>query len=295
MSLMKDIAPGRSGAIGVFDSGLGGLTVLKEILAELPSESTVYFGDSGRYPYGTKSRDTIIRFAEQDSAFLLSKGVKILVIACNTASSYAYEHLKDSAGVPVIEVITPGAAAAVRATRNGRVGIIGTSATISSLVYEKAVLDHASKARPDLKTEVFAAACPLFVGLAEEGWWDDEITVLTAARYLEPLVRERVDTLILGCTHYPLIKGAIAKVMGPDVELVDSAVETVKRINEVLDSNDLKDTSHSTVSRFHEYYTSDSEEKFRCLGSSFLQQEIGKAVKIDIELYAAKISSSGKV
>ncbi|MDD4717889.1 MAG: glutamate racemase, partial [Eubacteriales bacterium] len=204
----------RADPIGVFDSGLGGLTVLKEMLLRLPNESTVYFGDSGRSPYGTKSRETIIHFAEQDAEFLLSKGVKMIVIACNTASSFAYEHLKTMSRVPVVEVITPGAMAAVRATRNGKIGVIGTLATVSSNVYDRALNDSARALRPDMEIEVFSAACPLFVGLAEEGWWDDEITHLTARRYLDPLISSGVDTLVLGCTHYPLLKNAISEVMG---------------------------------------------------------------------------------
>ena len=273
----------RSSPVGVFDSGLGGLTVLKEMLEVLPFESTVYFGDSGRSPYGTKSRDTIMHFAEQDACFLLSKGVKMIVIACNTASSYAYEHLKETICVPVIEVITPGSLAAVRSTRNGRIGIIGTQATISSNVYEKAVLEAGALERPDLDVRVFSAACPLFVGLAEEGWWNDEITLLTADRYLEPLVRSGVDTLVLGCTHYPLLKGAISRIMGSDVVLIDSAGEVVRKVSDVLEHTGLATDNTGSGQVMHEYYTSDSEEKFIQLGSSFLQREISRASKIDIE------------
>ncbi len=197
--------------------------------------------------------------------------------------SYAYEHLKETICVPVIEVITPGSLAAVRSTRNGRIGIIGTQATISSNVYEKAVLEAGALERPDLDVRVFSAACPLFVGLAEEGWWNDEITLLTADRYLEPLVRSGVDTLVLGCTHYPLLKGAISRIMGSDVVLIDSAGEVVRKVSDVLEHTGLATDNTGSGQVMHEYYTSDSEEKFIQLGSSFLQREISRASKIDIE------------
>ncbi|MDD2393275.1 MAG: glutamate racemase [Eubacteriales bacterium] len=277
----------RADPIGVFDSGLGGLTVLKEMLLRLPNESTVYFGDSGRSPYGTKSRETIIHFAEQDAEFLLSKGVKMIVIACNTASSFAYEHLKTMSRVPVVEVITPGAMAAVRATRNGKIGVIGTLATVSSNVYDRALNDSARALRPDMEIEVFSAACPLFVGLAEEGWWDDEITHLTARRYLDPLISSGVDTLVLGCTHYPLLKNAISEVMGKKVKLIDSAGEVVSKVIETLGSSGIANTGDESDAQtvFHEFFTSDSEEKFKALGSSFLGKEIENARKTDIERF----------
>ena len=277
----------RADPIGVFDSGLGGLTVLKEMLLRLPNESTVYFGDSGRSPYGTKSRETIIHFAEQDAEFLLSKGVKMIVIACNTASSFAYEHLKTMSRVPVVEVITPGAMAAVRATRNGKIGVIGTLATVSSNVYDRALNDSARALRPDMEIEVFSAACPLFVGLAEEGWWDDEIAHLTARRYLDPLIESGVDTLVLGCTHYPLLKNAISEVMGKKVKLIDSAGEVVSKVIETLGSSGIANTGDESDAQtvFHEFFTSDSEEKFKALGSSFLGKEIENARKTDIERF----------
>lgn len=277
----------RADPIGVFDSGLGGLTVLKEMLLRLPNESTVYFGDSGRSPYGTKSRETIIHFAEQDAEFLLSKGVKMIVIACNTASSFAYEHLKTMSRVPVVEVITPGAMAAVRATRNGKIGVIGTLATVSSNVYDRALIASARALRPDMEIEVFSAACPLFVGLAEEGWWDDEITHLTARRYLDPLISSGVDTLVLGCTHYPLLKNAISEVMGKKVKLIDSAGEVVSKVIETLCASDIANTGDESDAQtvFHEFFTSDSEEKFKALGSSFLGKEIENARKTDIERF----------
>lgn len=277
----------RADPIGVFDSGLGGLTVLKEMLLRLPNESTVYFGDSGRSPYGTKSRETIIHFAEQDAEFLLSKGVKMIVIACNTASSFAYEHLKTMSRVPVVEVITPGAMAAVRATRNGKIGVIGTLATVSSNVYDRALNASARALRPDMEIEVFSAACPLFVGLAEEGWWDDEITHLTARRYLDPLIESGVDTLVLGCTHYPLLKNAISGVMGKKVKLIDSAGEVVSKVIETLCASDIANTGDESDAQtvFHEFFTSDSEEKFKALGSSFLGKEIENARKTDIERF----------
>lgn len=269
-----------SGPIGVFDSGLGGLTVLKELLKILPNENTVYFGDNGRAPYGTKSPDTIIHFAQQDASFLQSKGVKIIVIACNTAGSYAYSILKERCNIPVIEVITPGAKAAIKSTKNGRIGVIGTSATISSNMYEKSILSLASA---DIK--VFSSACPLFVGLAEEGWWNDEVTDLIASRYLSKLKEADVDTVVLGCTHYPLLQDSISRVMGKDVTLINSASEVALKVAQELKSNKLENIDDTTLPRYNHYFTSDSEEKFKSLGSTFLNLTIDNAIKIDIEKY----------
>ncbi|MHB1455054.1 MAG: glutamate racemase [Saccharofermentanales bacterium] len=272
-----------SGPIGIFDSGLGGLTVQKELMLQLPQESTVYFGDNGRAPYGTKSADTIIHFADQDTNFLISQGVKMIVIACNTASSYAYRHLASRIAVPVVEVIHPGALAAVRATRNGKIGVIGTSATMASNVYHDAILSAAAREFPGQQIQVTQQACPLFVGLAEEGWWDNDVAMLTAMKYLEPLIAEGVDTLVLGCTHYPLLHSTISRVMGSTVMLINSADEVVKSISEVLCRNGLENTDGQTGSNL--FFTSDSIDKFKLLGSAFLSRPIEKAVKIDIERY----------
>lgn len=273
--------------IGIFDSGLGGLTVQKELMSQLPQESTVYFGDSGRAPYGTKSADTIIHFADQDTNFLISQGVKMIVIACNTASSYAYRHLASRIAVPVVEVIHPGALAAVRATRNGRIGVIGTAATMASNVYYDAILSAAGREFPELQIKIMQQACPLFVGLAEEGWWDNDVAILTAMKYLEPLIAEGVDTLVLGCTHYPLLHDTISKVMGDSVVLINSASEVVKSISAVLKQYNIENTDAGTDGQAGSnlFFTSDSVDKFRLLGSAFLNRPIEKAVKIDIERY----------
>ncbi|MHB8961708.1 MAG: glutamate racemase [Saccharofermentanales bacterium] len=277
--------------IGIFDSGLGGLTVQKELMLQLPEENTVYFGDSGRTPYGTKSADTILHFADQDTNFLISQDVKMIVIACNTASSYAYRHLSSRVQVPVVEVIHPGALAAVKATRSGRIGVIGTSATMASNVYYDAVVSAAAGESLPMQIKVTQQACPLFVGLAEEGWWDNDVALLTARRYLEPLIEEGIDTLVLGCTHYPLLHDTISRVMGDDVVLINSAYEVVKSVSAVLRQHGLEHPGaaagkgicgqpHSNL-----FFTSDSIDKFKLLGSAFLNMPIAEAIKIDIEKY----------
>ncbi len=263
--------------IGIFDSGLGGLTVLKEIMAMLGEESTVYFGDNGRTPYGTKSQEVVIKYTFQDINFLLSKDVKMIVIGCNTASACSLDKVRDHINIPVIEVVEPGAAKAVSCTKNGKIGVIGTSATVESCVYEKAIINKA----PDI--QVFQKACPMFVPLAEEGWWENDIAESICRKYLEPLKEQNIDTLVLGCTHYPLLKNTIRKVMGPEVTLVNSGVEVAKAVKATLEELDLKCTAgHAAV---NEFYTSDSVEKFELLGGTFLEREIHNAQKTDIEQY----------
>lgn len=265
--------------IGVFDSGLGGLTVLKEIMEQMPLESVVYFGDSGRAPYGTKSRETITKYTFQDIRFLLNQDIKMIVIACNTASASSYEPVKTSFDFPVIEVIQPGAAAAVRETRNKRVGVIGTTATINSGAYEKAI--H----KIDPAIEVFSRACPLFAPLVEEGagWWDNDIACRIAEEYLVPLKGKEIDTLVLGCTHYPLLQGVISRVMGPEVGLVSSASEVAKVVSSIIRKEENgRDERLKPVYRF---YTSDSVEKFEPLCSSILNKKMALAEKVDIEKY----------
>ena len=250
--------------VGVFDSGIGGLTVLREIINAVPGESTVYFGDDGRAPYGTKSHDTIIRYSVQDMNFLRSRGVKMIVIACNTASTHAYEELSRICDVPVVEVVMPGAEAAVKATRNGRIGIIATRATISSGVYEASVR-KAAGGREDL--EVYSQACPLFVSLAEEGWWDNEVAVLAARKYLEPLKDAGVDTVVLACTHYPLLAKTISEVMGPDVTLINSGIAVSGVVKGILEKNGMC-SDGTRVSR--EFYTSDDPALFEKVAAPFL-------------------------
>lgn len=262
--------------VGVFDSGIGGLTVLREIWNEVPEESTIYFGDNSRSPYGTKSRSTIIRYSLQNMKFLESKGVKMIVVACNTASAYAYEELKKRAGVPVVEVVTPGADVACRATKNGKIGIIATKGTISTGVYKKAVEDRAEELGMK-NIEIFQQACPLFVSLAEEGWWDKEVTKLTAEEYLKPLKDAGVDTLVMACTHYPLLSKVIQEVMGDNVVLVNTGEATAKVVKELLDKEGT--ASVGNINPVREFYTSDEPELFEQVATPFLGEGLPSGTK----------------
>ena len=206
--------------IGVFDSGVGGLTVAREIMRQLPRERIVYFGDTARVPYGSKSRETILRYSRQIIHFLESKGVKAIVVACNTASAYALEGLRPEMKIPIIGVVKPGAKVAAAATRNGKIGVIGTEGTIASQIYTEMIRRH----NPD--AVVVGKACPLFVPLVEEGWLKDPITIEVARRYLASFQETGIDTLILGCTHYPLLRSVVRDIMGLGVELVNPAYET---------------------------------------------------------------------
>lgn len=253
--------------IGVFDSGIGGLTVLREIWKVLPGESTIYFGDNSRAPYGNKSRSTIIRYSLQNMKFLESKDVKMIVIACNTASAYAYDTLKDRAGVPVVEVVTPGAEAAIRATKNGRIGIIGTKATISTGVYKKAVEDCAEK-HGIKNIEIYQKTCPLFVSLAEEGWWDNEIARLTAKEYLTPLKEAGIDTLVMACTHYPLLAKVIGEIMGDGITLVNTGEAAAAVVKNMLTEGG--NTSGDAGTPKREFFTSDEPEMFESVATPFL-------------------------
>ena len=254
--------------IGVFDSGIGGLTVLREIINAVPGESTIYFGDNSRAPYGNKSRSTIIRYSLQNMKFLESKDVKMIVVACNTASAYAYEELKARAQVPVVEVVTPGADEACKATKNGKIGIIATKGTISTDVYKAAVEKRAEElGMKDI--EIFQQACPLFVSLAEEGWWDTEITRLTAEEYLKPLKEAGVDTLVMACTHYPLLSKVIGEVMGEDVVLVNTGVATAKVVKGLLETEGIS-SGNGASDCVREFYTSDEPELFEQVAAPFL-------------------------
>lgn len=262
--------------IGVFDSGIGGLTVLREIWKTVPDESTIYFGDNSRSPYGTKSRSTIIRYSLQNMKFLESKDVKMIVVACNTASAYAYEELKKRANVPVVEVVTPGADVACRATKNGRIGIIATKGTISTGVYKKAVEDRAEELGMK-NIEIYQQACPLFVSLAEEGWWDKEVTRLTAEEYLKPLKDAGVDTLVMACTHYPLLSKVIQEVMGDNVVLVNTGEATAKVVKELLDKEGTASEGNNNPVR--EFYTSDEPELFEQVATPFLGEGLPSGTK----------------
>ena len=257
---------GRSAApIGVFDSGLGGLTVAHAIMRQLPAESLIYFGDTARVPYGPKSPDTVRRYSREICAFLMEQGVKAIVVACNTATAHALPALRDELEVPVIGVVEPGARAAVRATRTGHIGVIGTAGTIRSQAYVRAI--HAEN--PDVR--VTALACPLFVPLVEEGWTNHEATHLVAEEYLGPFVKDAIDTLVLGCTHYPLLKPLIGEIIGRSVRLIDSAEETAADARRMLAVNELTAGDGEGTYRF---IASDDPQQFLTLGRRFLGSAI---------------------
>jgi len=265
--------------IGIFDSGLGGLTVLKEVMELLPGESMVYFGDSGRTPYGTKSKETIIKYTLQNIRFLMNQDIKMIVIACNTVSAYSLEMVKSNFDIPVIEVIRPGASTGIKNTKNKKIGVIGTTATINSRAYEKAIT------RIDNTIKVFSRACPLFVPLVEEGpeWWENDITYRIAIEYLSPLKQAGIDTLILGCTHYPLLQKIISRVMGDEVKLVSSAFEVAKVVRSIIKENNI--ARDQNIGSVYRYYTSDSVDKFEPLCSAILNRKITCAERADIEKY----------
>jgi glutamate racemase len=250
--------------IGIFDSGVGGLTVLKAVCEQLPNEDVIYLGDTARVPYGTKSPGTVERYAVEDTSFLIEKGVKMIVVACNTASALAAPELRQKFTLPILGVIGPGGRAAARATRNGRIGVIGTEATIASGAYEGRIRE----ACDDRRVEVFSQACPLFVPLAEEGETDSEITRAVAEKYLTSLRGRRIDTLVLGCTHYPLLKPVIAETMGEGVTLVDSAEAAAKETADLLgEKNLLNRQSRRGTSRF---YVTDAANRFHRIAERFL-------------------------
>ncbi|MBM3253573.1 MAG: glutamate racemase [Candidatus Omnitrophica bacterium] len=254
-------------AIGVFDSGVGGLTVVREIMKQLPKEDIIYFGDTARVPYGTKSKDTIIKFSIENVRFLLKFDVKVIVVACNTASSISLPSLRFHFNVPIIGVIRPGAREAVRVTKNKRVGVIGTKTTIASRAYEDEIKYH------DKTIRIMSKACPLFVPLAEEGWIRKKITREIAKTYLTPIKKQKVDTLILGCTHYPLLKGVIKQIMGDGINLVDSAHQTAREVSRLFLEKGLLNTSAGRPR--YEFYVSDEPENFINIGKKFL----GKSLK----------------
>jgi glutamate racemase len=257
-----------SAPIGVFDSGMGGLTVVREMMSQLPNESIIYFGDTARVPYGPKSPDTVLRYSREITSFLRDEGVKALVVACNTATAHALPALQEEFAFPIIGVIEPGARAAVAVTKTKRVGVIGTAGTIKSRAYEKEIV----KLLPD--ADITAQACALFVPLVEEGWLDSEVTRAVARNYLAPLVSAEVDTLVLGCTHYPLMKTVIGNVMGRDVRLIDSAHETARQAGEVLREygieNEVPDTAR------YRFIASDAPDTFLALGQTFLGSPIDR-------------------
>lgn len=262
-------------AIGIFDSGVGGLTVLRELTRVLPQEDTIYFGDTARVPYGTKSPDTVIRYSQEIAAFLTTRDIKLLVVACNTASAVALPTLRRMLSIPVVGVIEPGARRAVEVTKSGVVGVIGTAGTIRSSAYSRAI----KRLNPTIS--VLAKACPLFVPLAEEGWTDNEIARLTAHQYLDEVRQAGVDSLVLGCTHYPLLKKIIAETMGPQVALVDSAEETARTVAAILQEKQLLRPAAEQGN--HHYYVTDVPAGFIRVGNRFLGGKLGDVYQVSLD------------
>jgi glutamate racemase len=254
--------------IGVFDSGMGGLTVVREIITQLPNESIIYFGDTARVPYGPKSPDTVLRYSREITTYLRGEGVKALVVACNTATAHALPALRREFDLPIVGVIEPGARAAAGATKTKRVGVIGTAGTIRSRAYEKEI----RKLLPD--AHVTAQACALFVPLVEEGWVDTEPTRAIARNYLAPMVTADIDTLVLGCTHYPLMKTVIGNVVGREVRLIDSAYETAREAGNVLRASGLVNTTPDQAR--YRFIASDAPDTFLTMGQRFLGSAIDR-------------------
>lgn len=262
------------GSIGIFDSGVGGLTVFRAIERLLPDENLVYLGDTARIPYGTRSIETVCRYALEDAAFIESRNVKVLVIACNTASALAADLLRERCRVPVIGVIRPGARRAVEKTRSGYIGVIATEATVASGAYERAMC----KLRGGL--EIISRACPLFVPLAEEGWVDHPVTRQVADEYLSDLKNSRVDTLVLGCTHYPILKPVIEQVMGDRVICIDSGEAVAQEIASYLKENNL--TRQGKTPRSEEFYVTDSAARFRRVAELFLGRPLDAVETVEL-------------
>lgn len=275
MALNRKDAP-----IGVFDSGVGGLTVIREIMSQMPNEKIVYFGDTARVPYGNKSKETVTRFSRQIARFLQTQDVKTIVVACNTASAYALDELEKEIDLPVIGVVKPGARVAAESTRNGKIGVIATQATIGSHIYSK----YISEINPDVS--VVGKACPLFVPLVEEGLLEDPVTDEIAMRYLSELIDIDIDTLILGCTHYPLIQSTIGRIMGEKVRLVNPAYETARELRLLLESQDLLNENKPDLgSDRYRFFVSDGGERFKTFANSIIKYGILSAKTINIEEY----------
>lgn len=266
-----------SRAIGVFDSGLGGLTVTKELIKKLPNEDIVYFGDTGRVPYGPRSRETIKKYAAEDERFLLKHNVKLIVAACGTVSSVAAD---DAAKLPVpfFEMVTYAAKAAVSVTRNGIIGVIGTAATVASESHKRKILELMPEA------QVIASSCSLFVPLVEEGWYspDDIVVLETVRRYLKPIIEAKADTLILGCTHYPVLEEAIARVLGNDVKLINPGIAVAEAVSHHLTEN--RTAAAHGKTGIHSFYVSDKADSFRYTASVLLGEEIDEKKTKQVDL-----------
>lgn len=266
--------------IGVFDSGVGGLTVAREIMRQIPNERIVYFGDTARVPYGSKSKDIITKYSRQIIRFLLTENVKAIVIACNTASAFALDTMQKEFDIPIIGVLKPGAKVAAKTTVNGRIGLIGTEGTIHSGMYAQFI----KSIKPDV--EVIGKPCPLFVPLVEEGMIHDTITDQVAERYLSTLKDKNIDTLIMGCTHYPLLRSTIRRVMGESVNLVNPAYETAIELKKLLENKNLANVCDvDSPSSMYRFYVSDAAEKFKAFANSILPFDITMTKQINIEQY----------
>lgn len=266
--------------IGVFDSGVGGLTVAREIMRQIPNERIVYFGDTARVPYGSKSPDTITRYSRQIIRFLKTKQVKAIVVACNTASAFALETIRPELDLPIIGVVKPGARVAANTTKNGKIGVIGTEGTVRSEIYTETIHKENKDAR------VMARACPLFVPLVEEGWIKDPVTVTVAERYLQPFKESDIDTLILGCTHYPLLRSTVGQIMGEKVNLVNPAYETAVELRRLLQQQGIEnDGDYAAGEEKYQFYVSDAAEKFMQFANSILPYDIERTQLIPIEEY----------
>ncbi len=266
--------------IGVFDSGVGGLTVAREIMRQIPNEKIIYFGDTARVPYGTKSKDTVTRFSRQIVRFLETHNVKTIVVACNTASAYALEDLEKEIDIPIIGVVKPGARVAAEMTENGRIGVIATEATINSQIYTRFIKEL------NKDVTIYGKACPLFVPLVEEGLWQDPVTDEIAKRYLTELIDINIDTLILGCTHYPLIRSTLQKIVGPGVRLVNPAYETARELKEMLEARGLLNEEEPGLgTNRYQFYASDGAEKFKQFANSIIKYGILSAKTVNIEEY----------
>lgn len=270
----------KNAPIGVFDSGVGGLTVAREIMKQIPNERIVYFGDTARVPYGSKSKETVTKYSRQIIRFLKTEHVKAIVIACNTASAFAIETMQEEFDLPIIGVVKPGAHVAAAATRNGKIGLIGTEGTIRSGVYAQFI----KACKPDI--EVIGRACPLFVPLVEEGMLQDAVTDQIAQRYLGGLKEQQIDTLIMGCTHYPLLQPTIARMMGDAVCLVNPAYETAVELKRVLERENIGNVREvDSPSSMYRFYVSDAADKFKAFANSILPFDITMTQQIDIEQY----------
>jgi len=270
----------KSAPIGVFDSGVGGLTVAREIMRQIPNEKIIYFGDTARVPYGSKSQETVTRYSKQIVRFLQTFDVKTIVVACNTASAYALDELEKEIDIPIIGVVKPGARVAAEVTENGKIGVIATEATIGSQIYTQYIKEL------NRDVTIYGKACPLFVPLVEEGLWQDPVTDEIAKRYLTELIDIDIDTLILGCTHYPLIRSTLGRIIGEQVTLVNPAYETARELKRLLEAKGLLNEEEPKLGENpYQFYVSDGAEKFKRFANSIIKYGILSAKTINIEEY----------